>query len=203
MSSPSPPPSDDDDDFQKQLQLAVEASIRSSNQQDGSDQLPAFDKPETHDSELDSDTLQAMAASEKTRVTDDERRSQSRQSNLPSSLPIPSPTSSLLTLEKFSDLWEVHEKAQKVSTAKVESNTLIKTDNEDQYGRISFPTMNKIASDPDLLGLKRGDTFLDVGSGIGNAVLQVALTFGCDAWGIEKWGNRHEVRGEGGEGEVC
>lgn len=37
----------------------------------------------------------------------------------------------------------------------------------------------------DLLNIKEGDVFYDIGSGIGNVVLQVGGQTGCEAHGIE------------------
>ena len=34
-------------------------------------------------------------------------------------------------------------------------------------------------------GLKQSSVFVDLGSGVGNAVLQAALQFGCESWGAE------------------
>ena len=34
-------------------------------------------------------------------------------------------------------------------------------------------------------GIVRDSVFIDLGSGVGNAVLQVATETGCEAWGIE------------------
>ena len=40
-----------------------------------------------------------------------------------------------------------------------------------------------------LTGLKSGHVFVDLGSGVGNVVLQAALEVGCESWGIEMMEN--------------
>jgi len=50
------------------------------------------------------------------------------------------------------------------------------------YGRIKMDATEKIF---DLLELRSTDVFIDIGHGIGNAVLQAAFTRGCESRGIE------------------
>jgi len=50
------------------------------------------------------------------------------------------------------------------------------------YGRTTFSGMEEISK---LADLKRNEIFLDIGHGLGNAVLQAAFTVGCEARGLE------------------
>jgi hypothetical protein len=45
----------------------------------------------------------------------------------------------------------------------------------------------------DLTNLKRSDVFIDIGHGIGNAVIQAAVTVGCKSRGIELIEERYKV----------
>ncbi|KIM34033.1 hypothetical protein M408DRAFT_325565 [Serendipita vermifera MAFF 305830] len=45
-------------------------------------------------------------------------------------------------------------------------------------------------------GLKPGVNFLDLGSGIGNVVIQTALLSGCNSWGVEKLNSTAEIADE-------
>eukprot|EP00526_Cylindrotheca_closterium_P006460 CAMPEP_0113625038 /NCGR_PEP_ID=MMETSP0017_2-20120614/12923_1 /TAXON_ID=2856 /ORGANISM="Cylindrotheca closterium" /LENGTH=607 /DNA_ID=CAMNT_0000535119 /DNA_START=14 /DNA_END=1837 /DNA_ORIENTATION=+ /assembly_acc=CAM_ASM_000147 len=60
-----------------------------------------------------------------------------------------------------------------------------------QYGRL-LPSAMKILMSK-VLQLKREDVFLDIGHGIGNACIQAAFTFGCEARGIEVVADRNSV----------
>jgi len=42
-------------------------------------------------------------------------------------------------------------------------------------------------------GLKSGQVFVDLGSGVGNVVLQAALEFGCESWGCEMMKNASDL----------
>lgn len=50
------------------------------------------------------------------------------------------------------------------------------------YGELQYPFCSQIFRDTKL---KSTQTFLDLGSGVGNVVLQAALEVGCESWGIE------------------
>jgi H3 lysine-79-specific histone-lysine N-methyltransferase len=50
------------------------------------------------------------------------------------------------------------------------------------YGELLPRFTNQIFADT---GLKSGQVFVDLGSGVGNVVLQAALQIGCESWGIE------------------
>ena len=51
-----------------------------------------------------------------------------------------------------------------------------------QYGRILTGATEKVANE---LGITDKDTALDIGSGVGNVLLQIAATCGCEARGLE------------------
>lgn len=50
------------------------------------------------------------------------------------------------------------------------------------YGELLPRFTNQIFADT---GLTSGQVFVDLGSGVGNVVLQAALQIGCESWGIE------------------
>jgi hypothetical protein len=54
------------------------------------------------------------------------------------------------------------------------------------YGEVKPPFITEVCA-----GISPGSKFLDLGSGVGNAVLQAALEFGCEAYGIEFCERRH------------
>ena len=59
-----------------------------------------------------------------------------------------------------------------------------------QYGRLLPGGTRRLA---EVTELKRGELFVDIGHGIGNAPLQLAATVGCRARGIEKLTGRHLI----------
>src|SRR6266536_3086771 len=54
------------------------------------------------------------------------------------------------------------------------------------YGELLHPFVSRILGDA---GLKSDQVFVDLGSGVGNVVLQAALEFGCESWGCEMMEN--------------
>ncbi|KAI9711862.1 MAG: Nucleosomal histone H3-Lys79 methylase [Bogoriella megaspora] len=61
---------------------------------------------------------------------------------------------------------------------------------DDVYGELLPRFIHSIIQDTHL---RSQDTFLDLGSGVGNAVLQAALEAGCEAWGVELESTRAEI----------
>ena len=51
-----------------------------------------------------------------------------------------------------------------------------------QYGRVVWGAAQQVA---EVCDLRRHETFVDIGSGVGNTVMQMACTIGCDSRGIE------------------
>lgn len=69
---------------------------------------------------------------------------------------------------------------------KVETLRRYENGSDDVYGEL----LPRFASDIfKKTKLNHDMTFLDLGSGVGNVVLQAALEIGCDSWGIEKMPN--------------
>ncbi|KAK5139411.1 hypothetical protein LTR04_003604 [Oleoguttula sp. CCFEE 6159] len=58
------------------------------------------------------------------------------------------------------------------------------------YGELHAPFISAIFAKT---GLTHSDTFVDLGSGVGNVVLQAALEIGADAWGCEMMANPCEL----------
>ncbi|RFU34936.1 hypothetical protein B7463_g1421, partial [Scytalidium lignicola] len=54
------------------------------------------------------------------------------------------------------------------------------------YGELLSPFISKILGEANL---KSDQVFVDLGSGVGNVVLQAALEFGCESWGCEMMEN--------------
>jgi H3 lysine-79-specific histone-lysine N-methyltransferase len=50
------------------------------------------------------------------------------------------------------------------------------------YGELLYPFVSRVLSEANL---KSDKVFVDLGSGVGNVVLQAALEFGCESWGCE------------------
>jgi hypothetical protein len=108
-----------------------------------------------------------------------------------------------LTNDLFIELWGMAEESfadQTVEEVEVckrfrtSNHTMNKDDSQDQraaqYGRILWGAFVKVAR---ALDLQPHDTYLDVGSGVGNTVLQAAYEFACHSRGIEVDGVRHAV----------
>ncbi|GMI49834.1 hypothetical protein ScalyP_jg669 [Parmales sp. scaly parma] len=97
--------------------------------------------------------------------------------------------SKLFTLNDFNIIWKIAEQKLDVQTTALEDSQLIKKGNHGdgglgrrQYGRVLPAGMDAIF---DFTFLQEGDIFLDLGSGIGNAPIQAALTKGAKGRGIE------------------
>jgi len=54
------------------------------------------------------------------------------------------------------------------------------------YGELLYPLVSEMFRET---GLKSNQVFVDLGSGVGNVVLQAALEIGCEAWGCEMMPN--------------
>ncbi|PMD41430.1 DOT1-domain-containing protein [Hyaloscypha variabilis F] len=54
------------------------------------------------------------------------------------------------------------------------------------YGELEKPFISKVLAK---VGLTSDQVFVDLGSGVGNVVLQAALEFGCESWGCEMMEN--------------
>jgi H3 lysine-79-specific histone-lysine N-methyltransferase len=64
----------------------------------------------------------------------------------------------------------------------VESLRDYKAGSDNVYGELLTPFVFRILTDANL---KSDQVFVDLGSGVGNVVLQAALQFGCESWGCE------------------
>jgi H3 lysine-79-specific histone-lysine N-methyltransferase len=53
---------------------------------------------------------------------------------------------------------------------------------DEVYGELLPPFVSRVLGE---VGLKSDQVFIDLGSGVGNVVLQAALEFGCESWGCE------------------
>lgn len=58
------------------------------------------------------------------------------------------------------------------------------------YGELLAPFVSRIFEE---VHLKSGDVFVDLGSGVGNVVLQAALEIGCESWGCEFMPNASKI----------
>ncbi len=67
---------------------------------------------------------------------------------------------------------------------------LVGHDRSRRYGEVTPAFVDRIISETDL---KAGRRFLDIGSGVGNVVMQVAAQSGCEAVGIEQVELRHRL----------
>ena len=102
-------------------------------------------------------------------------------------------TDSLGGLEKIEKSKAVISGNQKLTQeiVGITSNLAIKTLTKAQYGRSSVSFVSQAI---ELLNLSKTDRFVDIGSGIGTVVLQVALTVGSELTaGIELCKGRYEV----------
>lgn len=61
-----------------------------------------------------------------------------------------------------------------------------KPSSDEVYGELLPPFVSRVLS---LCKLKSDQVFVDMGSGVGNVVLQAALEFGCESWGCEMMDN--------------
>ncbi|KAJ8613655.1 hypothetical protein CTAYLR_003140 [Chrysophaeum taylorii] len=97
----------------------------------------------------------------------------------------------LLGVSEFVGLWRGVEARIGHATSVMEKSSLVKEGNarvssrsqeKAQYGRLLFGATQKVI---EILDIKRDETFVDIGSGIGNVVMQVACTVGCASRGLE------------------
>ncbi|KAH7343010.1 histone-lysine N-methyltransferase, H3 lysine-79 specific [Rhexocercosporidium sp. MPI-PUGE-AT-0058] len=65
-----------------------------------------------------------------------------------------------------------------------------KTGSDEVYGELLSPFVDRVLVQ---CGLKSDQVFVDLGSGVGNVVLQAALEFGCESWGCEMMPNACEL----------
>jgi hypothetical protein len=115
---------------------------------------------------------------------------------------VPTCTCGVVPLERFLEMWRDVEVDDGWDTERFESTGSFRranssVDKEDtstqgkaQYGRIMFKATSIIFER--IMGLKYFHTFLDIGHGVGNTVLQAAYTVGCESRGIEVVNVRHE-----------
>ena len=68
----------------------------------------------------------------------------------------------------------------------VDSLSVYKPGTNNVYGELLFPFVSRVLND---VKLKSDQVFVDLGSGVGNVVLQAALEFGCESWGCEETEN--------------
>lgn len=105
-----------------------------------------------------------------------------------------------LTTAEFVKLWRCAEADVGSPIEEIEEGSLVRAGNNAlkgsskqsraQYGRLMFGATQRVA---EITSLKRSDIFLDIGSGVGNAVMQMACTVGCESRGIEIMHSRHLV----------
>lgn len=70
---------------------------------------------------------------------------------------------------------------------KVELLSKYENGTDSVYGELLHPFISKILIDE--VGMSAGQVFVDLGSGVGNVVLQAALEIGCESWGCEMMEN--------------
>jgi hypothetical protein len=117
--------------------------------------------------------------------------------------PPPANPYSNFSLKDFQNLWRLCEKNIGEKTEDIENGRLIRQANsrmvsqdtrsqsKAQYGRILPKATHKLLEE--ILQVQKTDVFVDVGHGIGNAVLQAAYTMGCESKGIEVVGDRNSI----------
>jgi hypothetical protein len=105
------------------------------------------------------------------------------------------PTCGMVPLERFLEMWrdvEIDdgwetEEFENTGSFRRANSALSKEDTSTQekaqYGRLMFKATSVIFER--IMGLKYFHTFLDIGHGVGNTVLQAAYTVGCESRGIE------------------
>jgi len=103
------------------------------------------------------------------------------------------------TLASFEEAWSLAESELGVTTEEIESGSEIRSANHGmrmsemqasaQYGRLLPLATDRL--NRDILDLQEDDIFVDIGHGIGNAVIQAAWTIGCQSRGIEVIESRH------------
>ncbi|QSZ37179.1 hypothetical protein DSL72_009273 [Monilinia vaccinii-corymbosi] len=65
----------------------------------------------------------------------------------------------------------------------VELVTKYKNGTDYVFGELHFPFISRILTED--TGMKADQVFVDLGSGVGNVVIQAALQIGCESWGCE------------------
>jgi hypothetical protein len=107
-----------------------------------------------------------------------------------------------LQTDEFVALWNDTNRGLPTTVEDIEHGRLVREGNgansvknyknqdQAQYGRLFFRATAKIAK---ITELKESEVFVDIGSGIGNAVMQMACTVGCEARGVELLEGRHVV----------
>lgn len=75
---------------------------------------------------------------------------------------------------------------QRTVSPRVESLRKYENGSDNVYGELLPRFVSKIFKDT---GLKSDQVFVDLGSGVGNVVLQAALEVGCESWGCEMMEN--------------
>lgn len=73
---------------------------------------------------------------------------------------------------------------------RVESLRQYENGSDNVYGELLPRLISTIFKET---GLKSGQVFVDLGSGVGNVVLQAALEIGCESWGCEMMQNACEL----------
>jgi hypothetical protein len=118
---------------------------------------------------------------------------------MPSAVPIP------YTLAEFKIMWELEEDNMGMDTEDLEKGKWVdgankkvkasdsKAQSHAMYGRILFDVTDYLLRRVLNVNPDSGELFLDIGHGIGNAVLQAAYTLGCDARGIELDSDRNAL----------
>jgi len=124
-------------------------------------------------------------------------------------------SSMLYSIEEFKEMWESVEVDIGLTTEDIEEGRLVRGANSKilkrdgtnqlkaQYGRI-LPNATNLLFEK-IFNLQREETFVDIGHGIGNTVLQAAYTIGCEARGVEVISDRNLIAGviKGRLQELC
>eukprot|EP00588_Corethron_pennatum_P000542 CAMPEP_0194293152 /NCGR_PEP_ID=MMETSP0169-20130528/47278_1 /TAXON_ID=218684 /ORGANISM="Corethron pennatum, Strain L29A3" /LENGTH=532 /DNA_ID=CAMNT_0039041567 /DNA_START=155 /DNA_END=1753 /DNA_ORIENTATION=+ len=129
--------------------------------------------------------------------SEEQEQSAQKESNLPR---LTRSRETLLTFWNFNEVvFDLAEKSGYKSIHDIDNCGIVKDGNgrvaakfqsRAQYGRFLPQATEEIFN---LVGLKKGDTFLDIGSGIGLVVLQAAATRGCKSRGLELMKGRMEM----------
>lgn len=78
----------------------------------------------------------------------------------------------------------------RVSSPRVSSLRHYKNGTDNVYGELLPPFVSKIFKETKI---KSDQLFIDLGSGIGNVVIQAALQIGCESWGCEMMKNACDI----------
>lgn len=106
-------------------------------------------------------------------------------------------------LKRFEEMWESALRDLGVTMDELEDGSVVRNANSKikvsdsnnqekaQYGRVLFPAIQYLFDH--VWDITRDDIFVDIGHGVGNAVLQAAYTVGCESRGIEVVADRNLI----------